>query len=122
VFVSMYGLWATNIIRVTSTFVSVVLGATIGIAITYAFTLIGGMWLPGLNALPIYQSGAIGIAFSLFVVVVAALNLALDFQLVQTGIESRAPKYMEWYAGFGLMVTLVWLYISMLRLLGKLRN
>lgn len=122
VFVAMYGLWATSIIRVTSTFTAVVVGATLGICITYLFTLIGGIWFPGLNNLPIYQSGAIGIAFSLLVVGVASLNLALDFQLVRDGVDEEAPKYMEWYGAFSLMVTLVWLYISMLRLLNKIRG
>jgi len=64
----------------------------------------------------------IGIGFSLFVVVVAALNLVLDFDFIETGAARGAPKYMEWYGAFGLMVTLVWLYIEILRLLSKLRS
>jgi uncharacterized YccA/Bax inhibitor family protein len=70
----------------------------------------------------IHESGTIGILFSLFVVVVAALNLVLDFDFIERGAESGAPKYMEWYAAFGLLVTLVWLYIEILRLLSKLRS
>ena len=70
----------------------------------------------------IHESGLIGIGFSLFVIVVAALNLVLDFDFIESGVEAGAPKYMEWYAGFGLMVTLVWLYLEFLRLLAKLQS
>jgi uncharacterized YccA/Bax inhibitor family protein len=70
----------------------------------------------------IHESGLIGIGFSLFVVVIATLNLVLDFDFIENGAESGAPKYMEWYAAFGLMVTLIWLYIEILRLLAKLRS
>ena len=68
------------------------------------------------------DSGPIGIGFSLVVVVIAALNLVLDFDFIETGAQQGAPKYMEWYAAFGLMVTLIWLYIEFLRLLTKLRS
>jgi len=70
----------------------------------------------------IHDSGLIGIGFSLFVVVIAALNLVLDFDFIETGAQQGAPKYMEWYGAFGLMVTLVWLYIEFLRLLSKLQS
>ena len=67
-------------------------------------------------------SGIIGIAFSLFVVIIAALNLVLDFDMIETAVATGAPKYMEWYGAFGMMVTLVWLYLEMLRLLSKMRG
>jgi uncharacterized YccA/Bax inhibitor family protein len=70
----------------------------------------------------IHGAGPIGIAFSVFVVVIAALNLVLDFDFIEHGAERGAPKYMEWYGAFGLMVTLIWLYIEILRLLAKLRG
>ena len=70
----------------------------------------------------VYGSGLIGIGFSLFVVAIAALNLVLDFDFVEQGVTVGAPKYMEWYAAFGIMVTLVWLYLEMLRLLSKMRS
>jgi uncharacterized YccA/Bax inhibitor family protein len=70
----------------------------------------------------IHDSGWMGIGFSAFVVVLAAMNLVLDFDFIETGVENHAPKYMEWYAAFGLLVTLVWLYIEILRLLSKLRD
>jgi uncharacterized YccA/Bax inhibitor family protein len=70
----------------------------------------------------IHESGLIGIGFSLFVVVVAALNLVLDFDFIEQGSYAGAPKYMEWYGAFGLIVTLIWLYLEFLRLLSKLRD
>ena len=70
----------------------------------------------------IHDSGPIGIGFSLFVVVIAALNLVLDFDFIEKGAERGAPKYMEWYGAFGLMVTLIWLYLEFLRLLAKTRR
>ena len=70
----------------------------------------------------IHESGAMGIAFSAFVVVIAALNLVLDFDFIESGAESGAPTYMEWYGAFGLVVTLVWLYLEILRLLAKLNS
>jgi uncharacterized YccA/Bax inhibitor family protein len=70
----------------------------------------------------IHESGLVGIGFSLIVVVVAALNLVLDFDFIEQGAERGAPKYMEWYGAFGLLVTLIWLYLEMLRLLSKLQE
>ena len=68
----------------------------------------------------IHSTGIMGIGFSLFVVAIAAMNLVLDFDFIEHGSEAGAPKYMEWYAAFGLLVTLIWLYIEILRLLAKL--
>ena len=76
----------------------------------------------GINIPLIHESGIVGIGFSLFVIVIAALNLVLDFDFIESGVEQGAPKYMEWYGAFGLMVTLVWLYLELLRLLSKLRR
>ena len=76
-------------------------------------------WRPSV-ARPI--GGLLGIGFSLVVVTVAALNLVMDFDFIENGVEYGAPKYMEWYAAFGLLVTLVWLYLEMLRLLSKLQS
>ena len=70
----------------------------------------------------IHDSGVMGIAFSVFVVVIAALNLVLDFDFIETGVAQGAPKYMEWYGAFALVVTLVWLYLEILRLLSKLQS
>jgi uncharacterized YccA/Bax inhibitor family protein len=70
----------------------------------------------------IHDSGLFGIGFSVVVIVIAALNLVLDFDFIENGVERGAPKYMEWYGAFGLLVTLVWLYLEILRLLAKLRE
>ena len=67
-------------------------------------------------------SGAIGIGFSIVVVIVAALNLVLDFDLIENGARAGAPKYMEWYGAFALMITLIWLYFEILRLLAKFNS
>ena len=107
-------------IRATENFKLGVVAATGGIALIYLATIVLGFF--NINIPYIHESGLIGIAFSLFVVVVAALNLVLDFDFIETGVEQNAPKYMEWYAAFGLMVTLVWLYIEFLRLLSKLQS
>jgi len=76
----------------------------------------------GVNVPFIHSGGLLGIGFSLFVVVIAALNLVLDFDFIEKGAEHGAPKFMEWYGAFGLVVTLVWLYIEFLRLLSKIRG
>jgi uncharacterized YccA/Bax inhibitor family protein len=120
VFMIMFGLYAMRVIRVTETFRSVVIGATLAVAVVYLGTFITSFFYPAIGNLAIYQSGPIGIAFSVFVIGLAAFNLALDFDIVETGVQNRAPKYMEWYAAFGLMVTLVWIYIEILRLMRKL--
>jgi uncharacterized YccA/Bax inhibitor family protein len=122
VFFVMLALYATRIIKVTTTFKMVVIGATLGIALTYLVTLIGGMFSPAFYQLPIYQASPIGIAFSVGVLILAALNLALDFNTIEEGVQLGAPKYMEWYGAWALMVTIVWIYIEALRLLRKLQR
>jgi uncharacterized YccA/Bax inhibitor family protein len=76
----------------------------------------------GIHIPYIHESGLISIGFSLFIVVVAALNLVLDFDFIEQGTKQGAPRYMEWYGAFGLMVTLVWLYLEILRLLAKMMS
>jgi uncharacterized YccA/Bax inhibitor family protein len=76
----------------------------------------------GIHFSMIHSSGPMGILFSAFVVVIAALNLVMDFDFIEEGAENGAPKYMEWYGAFGLLVTLIWLYLEILRLLAKLRK
>jgi len=107
-------------IKATENFKLGVVAATGGIALVYLVTIVLGFF--NINIPLIHESGLIGIGFSLFVVVIAALNLVLDFDFIEQGVEQRAPKYMEWYGAFGLMVTLVWLYIEFLRLLSKLQS
>lgn len=107
-------------IKATENFKLGVVAATGGIALVYLATIVLGLF--GVRIPFIHDSGLIGIGFSLFVVVVAALNLVLDFDFIESGVEQGAPKHMEWYGAFGLMVTLVWLYIEFLRLLSKLQS
>lgn len=122
VFASMLALYATRIIRVTQTFRMVVGGATLAIMLIYLGSFITGFFWPGVWQLPIYTSGPIGIGFSVLVIGLAAFNLAIDFANIEEGAQAGAPKFMEWYASFGLMVTIIWLYIEILRLLMKLQN
>ena len=96
------------------------LAATGGIFVVYLISIVLGFF--GVNVPFIHSGGTIGILFSLFVVVIAALNLVLDFDFIERGAAEGAPKYMEWYGAFGLIVTLIWLYIEFLRLLTKLRQ
>ncbi|TWI07372.1 Bax inhibitor-1/YccA family protein [Aerolutibacter ruishenii] len=112
--------YRSGLIKATENFKLGVVAATGGIALLYLVNI--GMGFFGKSMPFIHDSGLMGIAFSGFVVVVAALNLVLDFDFIESGVEQRAPKYMEWYAAFGLLVTLVWLYLEILRLLSKLQS
>lgn len=117
-FAGMLFLFQGNILRATPMFVKVVVGATLGIMLTYLLGFILSFF--HIN-LPIFGGGQIGIIFSLAVVVIAALNLIIDFEFIKQSADSgSAPRYMEWYGAFGLLVTVVWLYISILRLLSNL--
>jgi len=110
--------YKSGLIKVTENFRFGVVAATGGIAIAYFISFILGMF--GVEIGFMHSNGPIGIIISLVIVVVAALNLVLDFDFIESGAKQGAPKYMEWYASFGLMVTLVWLYLEMLRLLSKI--
>jgi uncharacterized YccA/Bax inhibitor family protein len=112
--------YSSGIIRVTDKFRLGVVAATGGIAVFYFAQFILGFF--GIHFTTINGAGPIGIGFSLIVVVVASLNLVLDFDLIESGARSGAPKYMEWYGAFAVMVTLIWLYLEMLRLLSKIRS
>jgi uncharacterized YccA/Bax inhibitor family protein len=112
--------YRSGIIKATERFTLGIVAATGGIALVYLASMLLGFFhvqIPG-----IFGSGPVGILFSLFVVVIAALNLILDFDFIEQSAWRGAPKYMEWYGAFGLMVTLVWLYLEILRLLSKLRD
>jgi uncharacterized YccA/Bax inhibitor family protein len=112
--------YRSGLIRVTDKFRLGVVAATGGIAVFYLMTFVLGFF--GVRFNSIYGSGLIGIGFSVVVVIVAALNLVLDFDLIESGARAGAPKYMEWYGAFALMVTLIWLYLEIIRLLSKLRS
>jgi uncharacterized YccA/Bax inhibitor family protein len=112
--------YTSRVIRPSENFKLGIVAATGGIALVYVASFVLGLF--GVSMPYIHGNGLIGIGFSLFVVVIAALNLVLDFDFIENGASQGAPKYMEWYAAFGLMVTLIWLYIEILRLLAKLRS
>jgi len=120
----MYFLYTFRIIRATEKFKSVLIAATVGIALFYLATMIIGWFGVNVNeTMPFINGGGMfGIGFSLFVVAIAALNLILDFDMIEQGAAMGAPKFMEWYGAFGLMVTFVWLYMEILRLLSKLNR
>jgi uncharacterized YccA/Bax inhibitor family protein len=116
----MLMLYTSGLVRATPKFTMGVIAATGGIFLVYLVDMVlrfFGHSVPLLNS-----AGPWGIAISVFIVIVAALNLILDFGFVESGVQSGAPKYMEWYGAFGIMVTLVWMYMEMLRLLSKLRE
>jgi len=112
--------YSTRLIKVTQRFRTIVIGATGAIALLYLVSMVLGLFhidVPFLNS-----SSPLSIGVSLVICGVAALNLVLDFDLIESGVRQGAPRYMEWYSAFGLLVTLVWLYLEILRLLTKLRD
>jgi uncharacterized YccA/Bax inhibitor family protein len=112
--------YTTRLIRVTQRFRAIVVGATGAIALFYLISMVLSFFHIGVGFLSSPSPLSIGI--SLVVIGIAALNLVLDFDLIETGVAQRAPRYMEWYAAFGLLVTLVWLYLEIVRLLSKVRQ
>ena len=117
---AMLLLYSTRIIKVTQKFRLGVVAATGGIMLFYLVQMVLGFF--GIRWLAVNGSGALGIGISLFICAIAALNLVLDFDFIEQGVNYGAPKYMEWYAAFGIMVTLVWLYLEILRLLTRMRS
>src|SRR5699024_9583825 len=113
----MLMIYRSGLIEVTRQFRMGVVAATGGIFLVYLASIVLSFF--GITISLIHGDGLMGIGFSLIIVGVAALNLVLDFDMIEKGAGSGAPKYLEWYASFGLMVTLVWLYIEILRLLSK---
>lgn len=120
VVIAMYILYHFRLIRATERFKSIIITATLGIFIFYLIAL--GLSFANINIPFLHEGSTIGIIFSLAVVVLAALNLILDFDMIEQGAQRSAPKYMEWYGAFGLLVTIVWLYLEILRLLSKLAD
>jgi len=120
VFAAMLFLYRSGMIKVTNKLMMGIFAATAGIALIYFVSFIAGMF--GANLGFMYGNSNISIGFSLVVVAVAALNLVLDFAFIERASDEGAPKYMEWYGAFGLMVTLIWLYLEILRLLSKLAS
>ena len=113
-------LYATRIIKVTDKLRMGIVAATGAVFVVYLVSLV--LRLFGADVPFIHDASPFGILISLVVVVIAAMNLLLDFDFIERGAAKGAPKYMEWYGAFGLVVTLVWLYLELLRLLTKLRS
>ena len=120
VVIAMFVLYRFRIIKATEKLKSVIITATVGIAIFYLLAM--GLRFFNVDIAFIHEGSMIGIVFSLVVVGIAALNLILDFDMIEQGVAGGAPKYMEWYGAFGLLVTIVWLYLEILRLLSKLNS
>lgn len=120
VFLAMLLVYRTGLIKVTEKLRFGIVAATGGIMLFYVLSILLSFF--GVQIPLVHGSGVIGIGFSLVVVGVAALNLVLDFDLIENGVKAQAPKYMEWYGAFVLLVTLVWLYLEMLRLLSKINR
>ncbi len=120
VFITMLFLYSTRIIKVTNKYIMVVAAATMGIFLVYLVGFILSLF--GVHFYAISQPTPWTIGISLFVVIVAALNLPVDFNFIERGAQAGAPKYMQWYGAFGLIVTIVWIYISILRLLALLQS
>ena len=116
--IAMYLLYSFKIIKATAKFKAIIMTATAGIAIFYLIAI--AMRFFGFDIAFLHEGSAMGIGFSVFVVALAALNLILDFDMIENGAALGAPKYMEWYGAFGLLVTIIWLYLEILRLLSKI--
>jgi uncharacterized YccA/Bax inhibitor family protein len=120
VLLALLAAYSSGLIRPSENLKLGIAAATGGIALVYLVSMVLGFF--GKSVPYIHDSGPIGIGFSAVVIVIAALNLVLDFDFIERGAEVGAPKYMEWYGAFGLLVTLVWLYLEILRLLAKLQG
>lgn len=114
---AMFVLYNFRIIKATERFKSIVFTATAGIAIFYLLTMV--LRLFHVNIPFMYDSSLLGIGISLFIIGIAALNLIIDFDMIEKGADMGAPKYMEWYSAFALLVTIIWLYVEILRLLSR---
>ena len=120
VLAAMLAAYMTGVIRATEKFKAGVFAATGGICLFYLITMVLGLF--GVHVPGLFGNGLLGVGISLFIVIIAALNLVIDFDFIERGAAGGAPKYMEWYGAFSMMVTLVWLYLEILRLLSKLRD
>lgn len=122
ILLSLLFAYRSGLIKPTENFKLGIFAATGGIAIVYIINMVMGFFGSSMGVMQIDNASPMSIGFSVVVVIIAALNLVLDFDFIEEGAESRAPKYMEWYGAFGLLVTLIWLYLEILRLLAKLNS
>jgi uncharacterized YccA/Bax inhibitor family protein len=115
------GLYRYKIVQVTERFKSIVIAATLAIGTYYLISWLVSLFMPSFQ--PVHHGNSMmSIGISVFVIVIAAMNLFLDFNQIEEGVDRRMPKYMEWYGAMGLMITLVWLYLEFLRLFSKLSS
>ena len=119
---SLLLVYKSGYIKVTENFKLGVAAATGGIALVYLFSIFGSFFGINISFLDSTNGSLMSIGISLFIVIIASLNLVMDFDFIEEGADRGAPKYMEWYGAFGLLVTLVWLYLEILRLLSKLNS
>ena len=122
ILLSLLVAYRSGYIKPTENFKLGVFAATGGIAIVYLINFVMGFFGSSMGVMQIDNASPMSIGFSVVVVIIAALNLVLDFDFIEEGAEKGAPKYMEWYGAFGLLVTLIWLYLEILRLLAKLNS
>ena len=122
ILVSLLIAYRSGYIKPTENFKLGIFAATGGIAIVYLINFIMGFFGSGISIMNINNSSPLSIGFSVVVVIIASLNLVLDFDFIEEGAEKGAPKYMEWYGAFGLLVKLIWLYLEILRLLAKINS
>ena len=122
IFAALLFAYKTRIIKATENFKLGIFAATAGIGIVYLISFVMSLFGSGLSIMSVQHASMMSIGFSVFVVIIASLNLVLDFDFIEEASDMGLPKYMEWYGAFGLLVTLVWLYLEILRLLAKLNS
>ena len=120
VFFTVLSLYASRVIVVTNKVRGVILSATIAVGLVYLVAIVLSLFHVKVPFL--YEANAIGIGISVVITIIAASNFLLDFDIIERGLEAQAPKYMEWYCSYGMLVTLVWVYIEILKLLAKMRR
>lgn len=120
IFVSLLVIYKLRLIKVTENFKLIVASSTSGIALYYLASLTANIW--GVDFPLVHENTTGGILFSAFVAILASVNLVVDFDFIEQGADNKVPKYMEWYGAFGLLVTVIWLYIEILRILAKSRR
>jgi uncharacterized YccA/Bax inhibitor family protein len=119
---AVFLLYNFRIIKPTQKFKAIIISSTVGIALFYLVYVVLGMFGVNIGFISWTDSSPLGIGINLFVVVIAALSLILNFEQIEVGEQMGAPKYMEWYSAFGLLVTMVWLYLEILKLMSRLSS
>lgn len=118
---TMYFLWSAKIIKATPAFQAAIISLTIGVGILYSISIMLSLFT-SFEVPFLHSSGPLGILLTLFILGVASMNLILDFHFIERGISNNSPKSGEWWGAFGLLITVIWVYIEMIRLLSKVRN